>query len=340
MKRIGVALAWVVTFTLCAQAALAQIHGSIVVEAMQQTPGGAPLSGDEVVVKIFYPSSNHPAQQYTSRLDAGGHARFDDVTYPQVCQPLVSVRHAGGEFTAVGAPMNARVTGQTIKIGIFDTTETPNPWSVSARDVFIGRYGDALEVSERFVVQSSGDKAWTGQLASDGLRYTLDMPIPPDAADISVNNDLVQDLRLTKGRLRNPGPLLPGDTTFELRYTLPIHGAKASFDLDAPADTKMIMLIVPDDGTTLAGPGITGGEPTVDGAQRVRMYQVFNVKGGQTVTLSLSNLPDYDEGTVLAPSSGWLSVGSIFGAICGLALLVGSIIIFLRPAAGLAKEPH
>jgi hypothetical protein len=266
--------------------------GTLVVQAVQGTRGGPAIAGDPVVVELIH--DGQAVKKIETKLDEHGQVFLENLAVGTGVRPDVRVRHGGVEYRQTGEFMHASPPDQRMTVVVYEPGEQAPPWVIRARHLFVKRSDEGLYVKDMMVVESPTDRAWVGRPDAKGQRSTLELQLAENTGRVDFYAGFDRDgTELRAGRLINHMALLPGTSQYQFGYVIPIVGGKATIEIDNPADTNQLVLIVPDDGSKAVVTGLSAGEALEMGPQqKVRLFSAQDVKAGQKVAVTLTGLAE------------------------------------------------
>lgn len=306
--------------------ALAAVQGRVV-----NATTGQPQSG--VAVNLVQPGAGGMQQLGSTTSGADGSFRFDQT--PAAGGPvLLQANYQEVTYTQVVPPGSA-TTG--LSVNVYESTAEP-PAELRVQHLILLEPGaETLQVTETFLAQNSSRLTYYD--ARNGtLRFYLPAGVP-DNLQITINAtgvDVRRPVEQARGGLyRVDYPVRPGDTRYDLQYSLP---ASATFSGKVLSNDPPVRLVTPA-GVTLSGTGVrdVGVEPTV----QARIYELtepsFTVKIQGVGTLrSPAAAPPEETGAPQccqeAPPQIYSQMPWVLGF--GLAILaLGGILLYRRGSA-------
>jgi hypothetical protein len=231
------------------------------------------------------------------------------------------------------------------------------------RHVIVQPSPAGLDVMEMFSIESKGDRAWIGKADAKGQRSTFTLTLPPGLTDLKIGGSLdTTSVNVADGKLVSRQPIAPGAERYEIEYTIPARADKAVVTVTAPSKVGNMLVLVPDDGTTVDAAGLQamGAQQLGQQGPKTRCYMGNALNEGQIVTLTIGNLkssattqpvasnddPQVQSSaaeaaaTAEAPAStSMVSRGIAVGG--GLAiLLVGTVITLMKTPKPARKAKH
>jgi len=266
-------------------------QGTLIVQALQGSQGGPAIKGDPVIVVLIH--NDEPVKRVEATLDDKGQAVLENLPVAGGVQPLITVKHGGVNYWGVGEPMHAGPPDHRVTVMVYESTEEPPPYVFQSRHVFVRRTEEGVYVKEMLAVENRSDKTWVGRKGADGKRVTLDLTLAPNTGRLDFYGGFTgEGTDFIDTRVVNRTPIFPGTAQYQFGYVLPVTGGKAMLDITSPADTGMLILAVPDDGTKVNVKGLEAGETIQRSPQKLRLYKAMNVKAGQKISALLTAIPD------------------------------------------------
>ena len=308
--------------------------GTLIIQGVQGTRGGPAIANDEVTVEL-----NHNGQaikKVETKLDDHGLATLEGLPVGMGVRPVITVRHAGGQYAQVGEFMRPSPPDNRVTVVLYEATDQAPAWVIRARHIMVRRIDEGLYVKDMLVVESPTDRAWLGRPDGKGGRSTLELQLGTNTGRVDFYTGFhAGHTELSQGRLINRMALVPGTSQFQFGYVVPVTGGKATIEIDTPADTDQLVLVVPDDGSTVAiTGGLAPGEPMEMGPQKVRLYQADKMKAGAKAGATLSGLAGLAPASVPArapmpvnphPKDGSGSLPQTIAVVGGGAVLAGGL---------------
>jgi hypothetical protein len=326
--------------------------GSITIKASQGTAGGRAIGADGVLVE-YYNAQGKVVGKSESKLNDKGEVTITDVSLAVPVQPLITVTHQGVEYRAAGSVMSAADNAQAIEMTVFESTEVEPAWTVKMRHVILANSPAGVTVTDMIAVNNPTDRAWIGAKVSDGGKpVTLNLPLPAGATSVRFGSGFHECCtKVIDGRVVYSMALTPGDTQFQLSYTIAAdRNGSARVELTAPAATGQLMVFVAEDGTTFTSDTFKRME-TKKGANlraNSRFFVTPAHEKGKTVGFTISGLAGVKpeqaqltepaaaaEATTIAtaanPASKVPGVAKVVGGIgAGAILVVGTVVVLFK----------
>jgi hypothetical protein len=147
-------------------------------------------------------------------------------------------------------------------------------------------------------------------------------------------------VQIAGGNLISHQPLVPGESQYQVQYTIPARDGVAVLSVTAPSKVGHVLVFIPDDGTTVAATGLTlmGSEQMDNNGPKTRYYMATSLQAGQTLTLSVTGLktaavaPDVlpQTGAAEASLAGSSLPKTIAAVGAGGMLVIGSLILLAK----------
>jgi hypothetical protein len=313
--------------------------GSISIEAVQGTKGG-PLIGEEnVIVQLIPPDDeNNPMPEIKTikaKLDKQGKVDLKNLSLQTPFEPRVMVDHAGALFYVDGKPMDAENPSQKIAVTVYETTKETPKWELERRVLRIFPAPDGLEVTEMLAINNPSDRAWLGVPDTKGKPSWVLLSLPGGAYDLEQRIGL----SVADGKLVCELPMYPGPTPVSIKYKLPVKDGQATLDLEATVPVKNMMLLLPNDKSTLQGQGVQFVRE-INMGQPVRAFSGPSMEAGQRLHLTVGNLvPASPVAASAASSSNLPQILAVVGG--GVIVVLCVVMMVFRPGkkAKAADQP-
>ena len=232
-----------------------------------------------VSVNLVQPGQGGMQTLGTAKTDAQGKFRFDQQAEgPQ----LVEATYDDVKYYKMISQ------GSPAQVDVYETTKDPKSAAIAQHIVFIQPSTEQLAVSEVYFVKN-GTKKTLNNTADGTLRFYV-----PAKADIRVTVNAPGGMPVDRPAeaTKSPGvfkvayPLKPGETEFNIAYTLPAGTEFASRNVERSTDTR---LVVPH-GVTLEGNGIKalGTDPSGKATLYSIASQEYSVKIGGSAEAALA----------------------------------------------------
>jgi hypothetical protein len=248
-----------------------------------------------VKISLVQPGANGMQAIASSTSDASGKFSIDHDLPPPPA--LLQADYKGVTYTQVQPP-GRPTTG--IQFQIYESATKPPEGFQMAHLIMIEPSASALDISETFLIRN--DSSTTFQDSSKGTAQFY----PPKAAGDSVKVSVTPPTQMTitrtaekagkSGSFKIDYPARPGETRFDMHYTLPASDTFTGKVIDGERPTTVVTPL----SVHLTGDGIK--EVGVEDQVQARLYQVtaptFNVKidGTGAIRDQQSNAPQEDTG--------------------------------------------
>ena len=312
--------------------------GTLVVKVTNGTPQAQAPANAPVIVEFYRKGKKY--HQLNTQLDEHGVVMVENIAIQDVIQPVVTVTHAGVAYRQVAHPMAAARPDQVLKMTVFESTDQEPQWQASMRHVFtrVGPHG--LEVTEVLVVNNPDKKAWIGNVTEEGHKpVTLNIPITQQAQFVQFgpNTDATK-MEITKGKIINHAPLLPGANEIAVGYVIAPTDGKAVVRLYMACDVKHMMLLTPDDGSEITVAGLEGPQTMPGNGEPMKVFSATNLTKDAKLQVTISGLKDIqpaakpeDAGAMAQPAqnTGQSSTPKLVAGIGGATLMVAAVAIMI-----------
>jgi hypothetical protein len=268
-----------------------QPTATLSVHVAQGTPGGPAIGADPITLALY--SNGQLIEQAKATLAADGTLQVKGLPVSAAMQPVVSIDHAGATFMAVGDPLDAQHYQQKLELTVYETTATAPQWTVAMRHIITQPSKTCVDVTDMLSIHNPSDHAWIGKADAAGKKQTVSLALPPGATGVKVGGDLDDaGATVAGGKLFVHQALLPGDTRYEIQYTIPAVQGAAQLFVTAPTNVQHIMVFVPNDGTVVTVNGLQALDPKVlgDMGARTRAFMATSLTAGQTVSIKFEDL--------------------------------------------------
>jgi hypothetical protein len=264
--------------------------GSLVIQTKQGTAGGPAIGSDPTTIEFF--GDGKSVGKFDTKLAADGTLRLNGVPVDQPLQALVTVTHAGVDYTASADVMDTEHATQKVEISLYETTDKAPAWSLKMRHVIVHSTPDAVDVTEMLAVDVPGDRAWLGTADAKGGHTSFTIALPAGAKDVKLLNGFHDCCTSTDGgKLANNMAIVPGASQYALSYVVPATAGKADLTITAPAAVGHMMVFVPEDSTTVTVSGLNSiGSMPMDNGEQMRCYMATSLSAQQTVDVTISDL--------------------------------------------------
>lgn len=222
-----------------------------------------------VIVNLVQPGAGGMQTLASVKSDAEGKFKIDKTIPPGPA--LLQGLHQGATYNLMLAP-GAPTIG--LRLNVYDSTAKASTAKVTQHMVLIEPSAEALHISETFLCQN--DTKFTYQDPSKG---SLQFYLPESAGDkvqVTVNAPGGMPIQRPAEKTARRGvykvnyPLKPGETRFDINYSLPAADKLTGRNLTAGALTRLVTPAA----VTLSGDGV---EPL--GQEPQTQARIYNVAG-------------------------------------------------------------
>jgi hypothetical protein len=194
-----------------------------------------------------------------------------------------------------------------------------------------------VEVLEVVAVENPTDRAWVGVPRADGKKESLKLALPAGTKDVQLMEGFHDCCtQVDASGVSNAMPMLPGVTQFKLGYIVPAKEGKVEVTALSPAPIKMMMVLVPNDGSAITAQGLEGPAVVNMGRGDVRYFKGNGIAAGKElkITLPVSATASAAAGTSAKPQAAETDASQMAKIVAGLGglvvFLVGGMLMFLR----------
>jgi hypothetical protein len=248
-----------------------------------------------VTVSLVQPGANGMEALASSTSDANGKFSIDHDLPPPPA--LLQADYKGVPYTQVQPP-GRPATG--IQFMIYDSASKPPEGMQMAHLIMIEPGVNALEISETFLIRNDSKTTFENSASGTAQFY------PPKESGDKVKVNVTPPTQMTinrqaersgkSGEFKIDYPARPGETRYDMHYTLPPSDSFATKVIDTGKPTTIVTPLT----VRLTGEGIK--EMGIEDQVQARIYQVtapsFNVKieGTGSIRERQGNAPDEDPG--------------------------------------------
>ncbi|RME44920.1 MAG: hypothetical protein D6796_11140, partial [Caldilineae bacterium] len=179
----------------------------------------------------------------------------------------------------------------TLDLTVYETTDDPSAVAQSNLHRIMAFDATRISIADVYVFGNSGDRAYIGQPAADGLPVTVKVALPAQAENISFRTESVRPAG--DGTYLDSSPIPPGEGTYSLfvTYDIPIAGKKTE-TVETPLfyDVAAVNILAVDQGETIESPQLTAMDvATIQGTDYLR-FTGANLQGGESLVMTFGNL--------------------------------------------------
>lgn len=297
--------------------------GSVAGRVINGTGGAGIPAGLEVTLHGFDDQAEVVTR--TTRVDRQGAYAFDEVENAPGRLFVVTVLYQGVLYGTEIAHMPEAGASTDIPLTIYEATTDPSAARIDRLHLLLQFPSeDTVEVVELWLVSNSGDRT-VATTEGEGL---LQVSLPPGAGQLSFDEG--ERFRDVPGGFVDTFPLRPGDGSGQLTfsYQLP-YPRRLELERTFPLAVAAAVILAPDDGPTVSGPGVIDAGVRQVGEIVLHQYEVGPIPAGEPVALTLAGRPPSASG------GGGLSVtpSSVLGAAVLLVSLAAAGWWLRRPGS-------
>ncbi len=322
MRLLGLGLGLLLAVLTLATAQAAEtvtLSGRVV----NRTPGGSPLEGAQLRLRIF--QGEEPRETRPVPLAPDGRFQVTGLPAGEGIVYLPVVEFQGAVF--VGEPVPASAAGQAIEVPVYDQTTDQSVLRLGRASLVIlpvDRSTGLLNILELLVLVNTGDRAYASRPGAGGgmPRELVRFGLPPGADGLTFQETIpgVEVRQVDRG-FALIGAIPPGAHELFFSYTVPYVGDSLAISRTLPYPTDDVLILVGDDRLQVAAPGLVArGSTTIAG----RTYQVLaaeRLPAGTRLTFTLTGLGGGL--TPLVVDHGLLRGIGLVALLLGAALAVG-----------------
>ncbi|HUB27429.1 MAG TPA: hypothetical protein VL992_18530 [Tepidisphaeraceae bacterium] len=278
-----------------------QATAAMTVHVIQGTAGGPAIKNQEVTLGLL--ADGQIVDQVKAELAADGTLQVKGLPVSAAIQPVVTIDYGGATFTAVGQAIDAQHLQQDVQLTVYETTTAAPDWKVEMRHIITQPTPAGVDVTDMIAIHNPSDHAWIG-------RQTIVLPLPPGATGVKVGGDLSQaQTTFGDGKLLVHQAILPGDSKFEIQYSVAAVNGAAQLIITEPTDVQHILVFVPRDTATVTTDGLQALDAAALGpmADKTLAFMATSLTAGQTVTVRFTSLRSHASAptsAIAAPEQG------------------------------------
>ena len=301
--------------------------GTLTVKAVQKTAGGPAVFGDEVTVEVY--DKETLIKKVTAKLDASGVAKVEQVPFGGEFGQFIRINHAGVEYT------QQLEAGNEVAVNVYESTEETPAWLVKMRHMIVQTLedGSGVRVTDVLAVENPGDRAWLGRDDGSGKRTTFAVALPAGATNVTLGGAFHDCcVKIENGKATNTMALLPGVNKYQISYTLAAAGGKVQVETNAPALINNMIVMLPDDGSSVSASGLEGPSTVNMGGGNTRFFRAQDVKAGSAMSVTMTVAGG--EKATTAKTSSNINASQIGRLVAGagglLIFVIGGTFMFLK----------
>ncbi|MFW6075099.1 MAG: carboxypeptidase-like regulatory domain-containing protein [Chloroflexota bacterium] len=278
--------------------------------------------------------------------DSDGRFQFEDLVTDEGITYSIEASYEGIGFGS-GQLSFEDESDETLEVEltVYEPTRDPSVISIQERAFILSGINPeegGINVLDVIVLELEGDQAF---VANDDGR-SVEFPVPRNAAQITPFPGADFDFgnaSIEGATVYASSPLLPGQSTATLGYTIPYTGQRLPVELQAAYDADELRILIPDqvNDVTVAGGSLTPqGEETI-GSQNYRLWTLENFSAGTRLNIAYENLPQsaVQPNTLSKLEPTIVSIIAILGATGVIAVIVTKRGLLSQPQS-LAHEPE
>lgn len=304
-------------------------RGSLVIQAIQGTPGGPAIKNIGVEISLVFKKA--PPQTIHAQLDEYGIVYLNDIPIDADVRPVIRIDYAGVTYQEAGEIMGRANREQSIEVKCYEVTSDIPLWTMPVRQVMLSHAPQGIKVTEILVIKNPSERTWLGTQNHSDRPVTMSVRLPQGAEQIKLGTGFHQwcCTSIESGMLVNHLPMMPDIT--EMNFSYIINTTDGTFDLNiiAPADIEQMVVMVPDDMHAHSTDGLTLGKTELIADTTVRYYTVTDSSKGDTAQLELSGLPKIRAVADSTNTPVTINPKMLFIVACGvIVFLAGSVIVY------------
>jgi hypothetical protein len=232
-------LRWLFVFLLPCLLASASFGGTVTGTIRNGTTG-KPAAGVDVIL-IQLQGTMQPVANTTT--DSEGHYRFDNPGFGGAAPMLIRAVYRGVNYHQPVPP-----GATTTDVEVFEPTDKPGSFSVTARAIILQPAGSQLTVGEEYNIQNSTQPPVAYYRAGGSFVFSLPGGAQLDEVSaISASGMPVKQATLDKGKNQEAidFPFRPGESGVRVSYKLPYAADHASLHFVSPYAVDRVAVFVP-----------------------------------------------------------------------------------------------
>jgi len=329
--RVAVCLLLMLTLLapgiLLARTAQAAADGVLDGQVVNGTSGGPVPANLNVTVHILQDRNRLGQRDVQTDAEGRFHVEGLETASGMLYFPIVQDGDVA-YFPEKPASFDGSTSTQT-SIQVFEKSDDPTNLAFDRANMLIMNVSPtALTVMEMGAVVNGSDRTYDPDPQVSGSDRTLRFNLPPGATQITPQIGLPTDtLETTPDGFATTDPVRPGRREFAFSYQLPYDSSSLDLTRSFALPVGTVMILVPDRGIDLVGPGISYQGSSELGGQRYRQYVGQGVEANSPVRFRLTNLP--------APFFARpRDLGLAVAAVASLVLIAGLLVVVRRHRSG------
>ena len=273
----------------------ARIHGRVV------RPAGGGGVGDVEVVLYALPQAGAPGLRRTRSAPDGAFA-FEQIAGDPEIAYLVGARVGEIPFPGARIVFEPGELDREVEVRIAEPSKDPS--AVSARDATLRLdwTGGRIVVTETHRLENASDHVFFVPAAErDRAAPAFRTGLPSGASDLTGPlGVLPEGIVQRDGEVGFFGPVYPGSQDLVFSYALPASEAPIALRKRFPSESPGVTVLVPEQGLSVAAPGLTQGETTTQDGRSYRKLASGALRAGTEVALDVTLPPAQSDPSTLS----------------------------------------
>ena len=278
--------------------ALAADAGNGIIEGhlINGTEGGSSVADQDITLKAYLGDAE--VSSATTKTDAEGFFAFENLSTEPDYVYEIKVIYQQAEYFSEWLSFNMDETTKYAEMTVYDATDSDDVVITTMLHTVIYFGQDSLQVKEYYLLANDSDRTYIGSKEiAEGVRQTLNFPLPADASELQSTSGLMECCIYTSEEgFVDSMPLLPGMKEVAYSYEIDRSSTSYTFSRKINYPTISYSFLVQGAGidVTVNSDQLSEEEPIEIEGTLFRLFSGSNFKAGDILYVELSGLPKSD----------------------------------------------
>ena len=301
---------------LAAEETQAPSQTVLIVEVVNGTVNGDPVTDDEVIVQVY--ERGKLLRTLEGKVAADGKAVFESVPAGDGIVALPRSKHNEMMFNGPPVALKSNEAEHHAQVQVFDTSNDASQLSVQTHHLIIKSAPDALIFTEYMQLVNSSDMAVSSkQEDAEGRTIVLEIKLPKGFKNLKALSFLEEDaLVVTDEGFYDTMAVPPGEHQVAFTYTLDVASATVDIVKAVTLPTSKLVVFAELGRARLQGLGEPDNRAAAPDGAQIEYYTRDKLAPGEKIAFKITG---FNVGS--SASATWVILAAVFAAVTILVAL-------------------
>ena len=285
-RRIKLKLLFVIVISFLFTVVSFGGQAQLTVEAINATPDGNSIVGDEVIVEIFH--HNTLLENLHGKVGPENKAVFSNIQIEEHIAVIAKVKHQNMMFSGPAVQLQPTESEISTAVNVFDVSFDKSYLSVPTHHIIIKTNSKALQITEYIQLKNSSGKAITSKEDSQHQTLVLEVGLPDGFKNLKFKSYFEESaIIVTDQGFYDTMAIPPGEFHAGFSYTIDIDSKIIDILKRITLPTSTIMVFAELGQAKLQGLGQPINRATSANGASVNYYKISDISANDQIKFQL-----------------------------------------------------